>query len=513
MHIGGFLAQNAQNFPERFAVDCEGRTYTYGELNRAVNRLAHGLISLGIKKGEKVALFMKNSDYFMISFFAIAKIGAVVVPVNFRLMPDEIQYIFSQSDTVLVLSDSEFEDTINTAKKGTGVEHAIIIGNSSEKENLLYNNILSHNENEPEVEIFEHDDLEILYTSGTTGRPKGALFDHNKIFKVSLTMLVNMELKKDEHFLHLAPLFHSAQLNLFMIAGVILGGRHYIHRDFHPVSALQAIQEHKITHLFAVPAMYNFMLQVPNVTDYDLSSIRRCGYGAAPMPPELVRKSIKAFKTDQFYNLCGLTEAGPGGIYLDPVGHKLHLGKSGKSGFLTEARVVYENGEDISPGAVGEFILQGETIMKEYYKKPEETKAALKNGWLYTGDLATIDEDGYITLVDRKKDMIISGGENVYSAEVEVVLYEHPAILDAAIIGLPDEVWGEAVTAVVVLKEGAAFDEQELISFCRQKLAGYKVPRRIFIEQQLPRNASGKILKYQLRKKMSDLIYEKQGVK
>jgi acyl-CoA synthetase (AMP-forming)/AMP-acid ligase II len=513
MHIGGFLAQNARNFPERFAVDCEGRTYTYGELNRAVNRLAHGLISLGIKKGEKVALFMKNSDYFMISFFAIAKIGAVVVPVNFRLMPDEIQYIFSQSDTVLVLFDSEFEDTINTAKKGTGVEHAIIIGNSSKKENLLYNNILSHNENEPEVEIFEHDDLEILYTSGTTGRPKGALFDHNKIFKVSLTMLVNMELKKDEHFLHLAPLFHSAQLNLFMIAGVILGGRHYIHRDFHPVSALQAIQEHKITHLFAVPAMYNFMLQVPNVTDYDLSSIRRCGYGAAPMPPELVRKSIKAFKTDQFYNLCGLTEAGPGGIYLDPEGHKLHLGKSGKSGFLTEARVVYENGEDISPGAVGEFILQGETIMKEYYKKPEETKAALKNGWLYTGDLATIDEDGYITLVDRKKDMIISGGENVYSAEVEVVLYEHPAILDAAIIGLPDEVWGEAVTAVVVLKEGAAFDEQELISFCRQKLAGYKVPRRIFIEQQLPRNASGKILKYQLRKKMSDLNNEKQGVK
>ena len=227
------------------------------------------------------------------------------------------------------------------------------------------------------------------------------------------------------------------------------------------------------------------------------------------MPPELVRKSIAAFKTDQFYNLCGLTEAGPGGIYLGPEGHKLHLGKSGKAGFLTEARVVYENGDDISPGAVGEFILRGETIMKEYYKKPEETKAAFKNGWLYTGDLATIDEEGYITLVDRKKDMIISGGENVYSAEVEVVLYEHPAILDAAIIGLPDEVWGEAVSAIIVLKEGTRIDEEELISFCRQKLAGYKVPRRIFIEKQLPRNASGKILKYQLRQKMNELVNEK----
>jgi acyl-CoA synthetase (AMP-forming)/AMP-acid ligase II len=512
MHIGGFLAQNARNFPERFAVDCEGRTYTYGELNRAVNRLANGLISLGVKKGEKVALFMKNSDYFMISFFAIAKIGAVVVPVNFRLTPDEVQYIFTQSDAVLVLCDSEFEDTVYKARNGTDVQ-AIIIGNTAGQGNLLYNCILSHNENEPDLEVFEQDDLEILYTSGTTGRPKGALFNHDKIFKVSLTMLVNMELKKDERFLHLAPLFHSAQLNLFMIAGVILGGRHYIHRDFHPVKALQAIQEHKITHLFAVPAMYNFILQVPNVTEYDLSSIRRCGYGAAPMPPELVRKSITAFKTDQFYNLCGLTEAGPGGIFLDPEGHELHLGKSGKAGFLTEARVVYENGEDVSPGTVGEFILRGETIMKEYYKKPEETKATLKNGWLYTGDLASMDEEGYITLVDRKKDMIISGGENVYSAEVEVILYEHPAILDAAIIGLPDEVWGEAVTAVVVLKEGALLDEQELINFCRQKLAGYKVPRRVFIENQLPRNASGKILKYQLRQKMNALTNEEHSVK
>ncbi|MDR7074041.1 long-chain-fatty-acid--CoA ligase [Fictibacillus barbaricus] len=506
MHIGGFLAQNARNFPERFAMECEGRTYNYEEFNRSVNRLAHGLVSLGIQKGEKIAIFMKNSDYFMISFFAAAKIGAVVVPVNFRLTADEVHYIFRQSNTVLVISDSEFEETVTKAKDRTNVQNIIITKSAVLEDNLSYESVLSSIEDEPDIEISGEDDLEILYTSGTTGRPKGALFDHDRVFKVSLTMLVNMELKKDERFLHLAPLFHSAQLNLFMIAGVILGGSHYIHRDFHPVKALEAIQEHKITHLFAVPAMYNFMLQVPNVTDFDLSSIRRCGYGAAPMPPELVRKSMAAFKTDQFFNLCGLTEAGPGGIYLDPEGHKHHLGKSGKAGFLTEARVVYENGENISPGAVGEFILRGETIMKEYYKKPEETKAALKSGWLYTGDLATVDEEGYITLVDRKKDMIISGGENVYSAEVEVILYEHPAILDAAIIGLPDEVWGEAVSAVIVLKEDAQIEEEELISFCRQKLAGYKVPRRIFIEKQLPRNASGKILKYQLRQKMNELV-------
>jgi acyl-CoA synthetase (AMP-forming)/AMP-acid ligase II len=355
------------------------------------------------------------------------------------------------------------------------------------------------------MEVSEEDDLEILYTSGTTGRPKGALFDHKRIFNVGISVTINMGLRPHERILHVAPLFHSAQLNLFLISGVALGATHIIHRDFHPVKALQTIQEHKITHFFGVPAMFNFILQVPNAAQYDLSSIRRCGYGAAPMAPELVKKSIQLFKTDQFYNLCGLTEGGPGGILLDPEGHKLHLGKGGKPIFLTETRVVDELGNDVKPGVVGEFIIKSPMVMKEYYKKPDETKSTIKNGWLYTGDLATIDEEVYITLVDRKKDMIITGGENVYSVEVEGVLFEHPAVLDAAIIGLPDETWGEAVCAIIVPKEGAVINEEELKSFCRQKLAGYKVPRRIFIEQQLPRNASGKILKYQLRQKLNQV--------
>jgi acyl-CoA synthetase (AMP-forming)/AMP-acid ligase II len=311
--------------------------------------------------------------------------------------------------------------------------------------------------------------------------------------------MVAMGLNQHDRFLHLAPLFHSAQLNLFLISGVVLGATHYIHRDFHPQKVLQAIQEYKISFFFGVPAMYNFLLQVPDSKKYDLSTITRCGYGAAPMAPELVRKSMELFKTDRFYNLCGLTEAGPGGVYLDPFGHKEHLGKGGKPVFLSEARVVTESGDDIMPGGVGEFILRGDTVMKGYYKNPEETASAIKGGWLYTGDLATIDHEGYITLVDRKKDMIISGGENVYSIEVEQVLYEHPSILEAAVIGLPDEVWGEAVCGVVVPKSSATIDESELKNFCRKKLAGYKIPRKFFIEQELPRNASGKVLKYQLK--------------
>lgn len=505
MNIGGYLAQNARKYSNKLAIECEGRTYTYEKFNEEVNRLAHGLRDLGINKGEKLALMMKNSDHFVLSFFAAAKIGAVVVPINFRLTSSEVHYILNQSHTKAVICDAEFEQTIIDAKKETEVQHVITVGIPTESSCKSFNDLRSENAANPEVEVLDSDDLEILYTSGTTGRPKGALFDHGRIFKVGLTMMISMGIGQKERFLHIAPLFHSAQLNLFLISGVVLGATHIIHRDFHPVKTLQAIQEHKITHFFGVPAMYNFLLQVPNAGDYNLSSIIRCGYGAAPMAPELVRKSMKLFNTDQFYNLCGLTEAGPGGILLDPEGHKNHLGKGGKAAFLTEARVVNEEGLDIRPGAVGEFILRGESIMKEYYEKPEETKATLKNGWLYTGDLATIDEEGYITLVDRKKDMIISGGENVYSIEVEEILYEHPQILEAAIIGLPDEVWGEAVCAVVIPKPGETLDEEELRSFCRQKLAGYKVPRKIFIEEQLPRNASGKILKYQLRQKLNEV--------
>ncbi|WP_312473367.1 long-chain fatty acid--CoA ligase [Neobacillus sp.] len=509
MNIGSLLSQTSRKYPELLAIECEGRSYTYRQFNEEVNRLAHGLLEQGVNKGDKFALMMKNSEHFVFTFFAAAKIGAVVVPINFRLTTTEVQYILEQSDAAIVVCDKEFEQTIAEAKQGTIVRQVITVGEPETVGFYSYEKVLSNNISEPEVEVSETDDVEILYTSGTTGRPKGALFDHSQIFKVGISVVINMEIGQHERILHLAPLFHSAQLNLFLISGVALGSTHIIHRDFHPVKTLQAIQEHKITHLFAVPAMYNFLLQVPNAADYDLSSIKRVGYGAAPMAPELVRRSMELFKTDQFYNLCGLTEAGPGGILLDPEGHKLHLGKGGKPIFMTETRVVNEEGRDVLPGVIGEFIVRSPMVMKEYYKKPDETKSTLKDGWLYTGDLATIDDEGYITLVDRKKDMIISGGENVYSVEVEGVLFEHSDILDAAIIGLPDEVWGEAVCAVIVPKEGAVIDEAELRSFCRQKLAGYKVPRKIFIEPQLPRNASGKILKYQLRQSINQMKTEK----
>ncbi|MCF6095297.1 long-chain-fatty-acid--CoA ligase [Microaerobacter geothermalis] len=500
MDIGSCLARNARRHPNRWALTCEDREYTYDHFNRVVNRLSHGFMRLGINKGEKVALMMKNSDFFAISFYAAAKIGAVLVPVNFRLVSGEVRYILEQSDCVAVICDEEFDELVEEARQGIDhIRHIVAVHNPKIPSHLAYDEVLTSEESEPDVLISERDDLEILYTSGTTGRPKGALFDHHRILNVGIKMMAVMGSNPKDRFLHLAPLFHSAQLNLFLLPGFFLGAGHVIHRDFHPIETLKAIEKHKITFFFGVPAMYTYLLQVPNGTDYDLSSVLRCGYGAAPMAAELVKQSMKLFRTEQFFNLCGLTEAGPGGICLTPEDHKTKLGASGSSMFLTEARVVDDVGEDVVPGAVGELILRGETIMKEYYKKPEETAKAIKNGWLYTGDLAVIDEDGYITLVDRKKDMIISGGENVYSIEVEQVMYEHPQVLEAAAVGLPHEVWGEMVTAIVVPKPGETIDVKEFQEFCRKRLAGYKIPRKVIFEEKLPRNASGKILKYKLR--------------
>ncbi|WP_144510252.1 class I adenylate-forming enzyme family protein [Bacillus sp. FJAT-22090] len=500
MNISTSLTMNANRHPEKMAISCEGRVYSYKDLNKEVNRIAHGLLGLGHKKGDKIAIFMKNSDHFVIAFYALMKSGFVAVPINFRLTAVETAYILEQSESVAIICDAEFEKVVSEAKtSGSNVQQVIVHPTQTIDGNLSWENIKSENGSEPRVLVMNTDDAEILYTSGTTGKPKGALFDHQRIINVNTSFIMGVELTKNDRMLHLAPLFHSAQLNLFCLTTIMLGASSVIHRDFHPVRVLEDIESFKPTFFFGVPAMYNALLQVPKAQDYDLSSIKTCMYGAAPMAPALVEKSMELFGTDQFYNLCGLTEAGPGGTYLEPRFHKEKLGAGGKAMFLTNVRVVNEYMEDIKPGETGEFIIKGETIMKEYYRKPEETQKTFSDGWLLTGDLATIDEEGFITIVDRKKDMIISGGENVYSVEVEQVLNSHPQILEAATIGLPDEKWGEVVGAILVSKEGETIDEDELQHFCRTKLAGYKIPRKFLYTDILPRNASGKILKYQLR--------------
>ncbi|MDQ0269797.1 class I adenylate-forming enzyme family protein [Cytobacillus purgationiresistens] len=501
------LERNARNNAGKAAIVYQYKVYTYKQYNEEVNQIANALVAYGVKKGDKIAIMMKNSAEFAFVFYATLKAGAIAVPVNFRLTSKEAGYIISHSDSILVFADSDLSETVHKAVGGNQqVKLQIVSGRAKSVNQKLLSEFVSRNKENPNIEVFESDDAEIMYTSGTTGKPKGVLLDHHRVLHVALGTTIMFKMGSEDNLIHLAPLFHCAQLNLFLVTGTMLGCTNVIRQDFNPMQTLKDIEEYKISLFFAVPTMYNFLLQVPNRNQYDLSSVLRCGYGAAPMPISVLTQAMDMFGTDQFFNMCGQTEGGPGGVFLLPEYHKTNLGASGRADYRNDAKVVNDNGEDVQPGEVGEFILKSESVMKGYYKNPEETSEALRNGWLYTGDLATKDGDGFITLVDRKKDMIISGGENVYSTEVEHVLYKHPDILEAAVIGIPHEMWGETVAAVVVAKEGRSINIDALQQFCREDLAGYKIPRAFYEIDQLPRNTSGKILKYQLREKYQETI-------
>ena len=499
MDIGTTLMRNANRIPDKLAFKFGPKTYTYKEMNEYVNRLANGLLARGIDKGDKIGIMMKNSDLFVMAFYAIMKAGAVAVPINFRLTEREVEYILKDSDSVALFFDVDYADIIQKATENNDKLRLLIAKDHVLENQLTFEEVYSSNKDEPDVVVSERDDAEILYTSGTTGNPKGALFDHLRVLQVGMNVAITFQLNAEDNLLHLAPLFHSAQLNLFLISGTYVGATQVIHEEFNPIKVLETIEKEKITFFFGIPTMYNFLLQVPNKEDYDLSSIKRYGYGAAPMPTSLIEQTIKLFNNKQIYNLCGLTEAGPGGILLHPEDHEQYAGAGGRPILGTEVKVVDDDGNPIKPGEVGELLIRSDMVMKEYYKKPKETAETLRDGWLYTGDLATVNEVGIYTLVDRKKDMIITGGENVYSTEVEHILYRYPDVLEAAVIGVPDPTWGERVAAVVVPKEGRNIDYEDLRAFCREHLAGYKTPTIFFEEKLLPRNASGKVLKYKLR--------------
>lgn len=504
MDIGLTLTRNANRTPDKIAVKFEENVYTYSELNKEVNSLANGLISKGINNGDKVGIMMQNSDRFVISFYAIMKIGAIAVPINFRLTSREVCYILDDSDSVAVFFDDEFGEVIEAATKDNKLINLLISNTKVIENQSTFNKVRLDDDQEPDVVVEEWDDAQILYTSGTTGAPKGALFDHHRVLHVGIHVSLFFKIEPEDNILHLAPLFHSAQLNLFLISATFMGCTQVIHKQFDPFNVLQTIEKEKISLFFGIPTMYNYLLQVPNRKDYDLSSVKRYGYGAAPMPVALIEQITDLFDNDQINNLCGLTEGGPGGVFLSPEMHKKYPGAGGTPIISTEVRVVNDAGEDVQPDEVGEFIIRGETVMKEYYNNPEETAETLRDGWLYTGDLATMNEEGVLTLVDRKKDVIISGGENIYSTEVENILYEHPSILEVAVVGIPHDTWGEQPVAIIVTKEEATIDYDELRAFSEERLAGFKIPRIFYEEEAILRNASGKILKYKIREMLAD---------
>ncbi|MDN5758699.1 MAG: AMP-binding protein, partial [Tomitella sp.] len=351
-----------------------------------------------------------------------------------------------------------------------------------------------------DAEVAESDDAEILYTSGTTGRPKGALFDHYRMMWETAAFIGMVGLKDEDRLLHVAPLYHSAELNLMLLPGTFVGATHVVHSGFDPAAVLDTLEEERITMMFGVPTMYQFLMRVPGVGDRDVSSWRTGMFGAAPMPPSAVEELVATFPGVEFIQLCGQTEAGPGGILATHEQVVARPDASGKQALINlECRIIRPDGTDVEPGEVGEMVLRGTTVMKEYWGKPEQTAETIRDGWLHTGDLTLVDADGYMTVVDRMKDMIITGGRNVYSVEVEAAVAAHSAVLDCAVVARPHEDFGESIVAVVTLNEGAALTLEALREFCGERIAHYKLPHDLIIVEQIPRNASGKILKRSVR--------------
>jgi len=507
MHLGGLVARNKRTVPDKEGLIYQDKRYTWTEVDDRVNTVANALIEADVKPGDKVAMWMFNSDLFVIAFYGIVKTGAVAVPVNFRLTPPEAEYILDNCDAVALICDDVFVPAVGELKGRLGKIRQFISAGPGRFPGFdaMEDIMASGDSSDPAIEVDEYAESEIIYTSGTTGKPKGAVLTHHNQMVLTTTVCSLTGLNPYTRILHVAPLFHSAELNLYLNPGTYLGATHVVMKDFVPSQILATIAKEKITHFFAAPVMFLALMSVPNFDEYDLSSVSSYGYGAAPMSAQHIKMMIAKFKTSNFFCMCGLTEAGPGGVALPPADQLRKAGAAGKYIVNMESRLVDAEGNTVTkPGIVGELVIKGETTMKEYYKNPQATAETIRDGWIHSGDLGVLDDDGYITLVDRKKDMIITGGENVYSKEVEDALCEHPKIAMGVIIGVPHPLWGETVMAIAVLKPEQQLGLDELREFLKTRLADYKIPRLLEVVDALPVNASGKMLKYKLRQQFRD---------
>jgi fatty-acyl-CoA synthase len=506
--LAGVLATNAARSPERVAVVFGGRSYIYSEFDAVVNRAAHALAAAGLRKGERMLLMSGNSDGFVIALYAAWRLGALVIPMNPASPVPELQYLLDDSEaSVLVFGEGQADVVrrLDELPASSLVSRPIALGTVEGYADLTELAAMQP-ETAPEVEVLESDDAAILYTSGTTGRPKGALFDHHRILWVGINAALTAGLRDGDRILHVAPMYHAADLTMLLVGGFHIGGSHAILPAFAPNAVLDALEQHRINVFFGVPTMYQLLLRSPGLAGRDLSAWRVGVFGAAPMPASAVEAMLEALPNVELIQACGQTEGGPGGIYVDADEVRARPDASGRRAlFNTEARIVDADGNDVDPGGIGELILRGETIMKEYWRKPDATKDTIRDGWLHTGDIATIDADGYITLVDRMKDMIISGGRNIYSVEVENALAAHPAVAEIAIVSRKHPDYGETVVAIINPQPGQELSLDALREFGAERLSGYKLPRELVL-RDIPRNPSGKILKHILRADLEDEV-------
>jgi fatty-acyl-CoA synthase len=503
MGLGRIIARQAELCPDNRALSFEGTTLTYAALSDRIDRLAEALREGGIGRHDRVGFLGFNHPAFVETMFAASRLGATFAPLNFRLTAPELAYIINDAGIRTIVVDDAHLALMDQIRPELVTARYIASESGGPGWESLDELIAAHDPLADPVAV-EPDDIALLmYTSGTTGKPKGAMLSHANVFFNNINVLSLIPMGRDTVTLVVAPLFHIGGLNVNTIATWQAAGEIVLHRNFDPVMALKAIEEHRVTSMFAVPAMYLFMSQQPEFTSVDLSSVTGFCVGGAPVPGPL----IKAYLTKGLYlsQGYGLTETAPIATYLRPEFTQAKLGSAGKPAPYTEVAILDLNGEQVLPGERGEVCIKGPNVMLGYWNRPDATRAAIDaKGWFHSGDVGYADEDGFIYVVDRVKDLVISGGENVYPAEVESVIYDHPKVREVAIIGLLDERWGEAVTAVIAVAEGEDLTLEELRDFAGQSLARYKLPSRLHLIPALPRNPAGKVMKYVLRERFSD---------
>lgn len=504
-NIGDFLARRARLNPGREAyVDGKsGLRLTFSELNNRCNQAANALLASGVQKGDRVALLMMNSAEFVELYFALAKIGAVTVPLNWRLAPDELEFILRDSGAKAVIYGEEFVEMASElhAREGAAyINEWLQAGGGQSQFSRDYTAIRDASDAiEPSLNGGDDDLLFIMYTSGTTGSPKGVMHSHNTCFWSVLTFAATQDFRGGDRYLAALPMFHVGSLTPVMV-NVYCGVTSVVMREFDAVQVWQLIEKEKITTCLLVPAMLNFMMQAPNVGRTDFSHLRWIQVGAAPVPVQLIKNyGNLGIEIHQIY---GLTESCGPACLIDAENALRKIGSTGKAFFHTDVKVADENGLACPPNEHGEVWIRAKHVMVGYWNQPQATAEAIKDGWLRTGDGAIQDVDGYIYMQDRIKDMIISGGENIYPAEIENVLGGHPEIKEVAVIGQPSERWGESPFAIVVRKSDD-LTEDAVLRYCESKLAKYKRPCGVAFIDSIPRNPSGKILKRVLREKFS----------
>ena len=509
--LADVLHRSATRTPNKLAVACGEVRWTYAEFEAISRRVAAGLHARGVGHGSRVAILARNSHAFAAMRFALAHLGAVLVPINFMLKAEEVAYILRHAGATMLATDSGLAALARAAAaQDTAVKDFVWLPaedpSTPEQGMTSFDELAASTAALPATPLQSTDLAQIVYTSGTESSPKGAMLTHDAVLWQYVSCVVDASIAADDLALHALPLYHCAQLDVFFGPSIYIGGSNIITAKPVPDNLLPLIAKHRITSFFAPPTVWIALLRSPLFEQTDLSSLRKGYYGASIMPVAVMREMAERLPQVRLWNLYGQTEIAPLATMLGPDDQLRKPGSCGRAVLNVETRVVDDAMQDVKPGEVGEIVHRSPHVMLGYFHDDERTASAFEGGWFHSGDLATIDDEGYISVVDRKKDMIKTGGENVASREVEEAIYRLPQVSEVAVVGVPHPRWVEAVIAVIVIKAGQSLETEQVLGYCRDSIASFKAPKGVVFVDALPKNPSGKLLKRELRLKYAAMF-------